>query len=412
MAVRKAHRKALRAAGRLTGIALAATLAAVASTGLFVSAVRASPASITVSLAGSQPETVAAGDTITYTLTLANSGVLPSGPVTIVALMPNDTMYVTGTASCGSVPNCSVAANQPPANCPSGGLCPVFPPTITWTLNSVAAGASGLVLTVEVGIVAEEPGPLVDSATWTGGGCSTSPGCSTNQVSNPVMNVGVSLLPTPLAGATLKAGDIVQFTVDVFNSGTGPTDVPLLVFDDIWSNDAAAPPPWTYVAASATCGSVPGCSVTVGPAECLLPGSVCLGSDIEWTIASVPAQTTNFDLSYSLQVASTASGSIGKSLQWGALSPEPPAFVPSGEVDPFAVKGDGCVFLIGPETVECESDYVGFSVSSPPSPIPRVTSIPTGEPWAGAGPYEIALGGIGVTLICSGTLRRRRVTRS
>jgi len=428
MAAGRTHRKALRKAGRWTGVAIATILATVTSTALLVPAVRASPANVTVSLAGSQPGTVAAGDTITYTLTVASSGTSDSGPVTIVDSMPTDTTYVTGTASCGSVPGCSVVANQPSFTCPqtSGSTCVTPPPTITWTLSSVAAGGSGLALTAEVGIDAGEPGPLVNSATWTGGGCSVSSGCPTNQVSNSVMDVMVTLSSAPATGARVKAGDIIDLTVAVSNDGTGPTAVPLQVFDD--NAGYNVPPPWNYVEGSASCGSVPGCTVTIGPAGCQLPVTQCLGNDIDWILASVPAQTTSFDLTYSLQVASTASGSIAAALQWGPSSGEgSPAFFPGvyvtscpsgGTCSPSEIgaytggsNGDGCLFVIAPETVECQSNGVSFSVSPSPLPIPHVTSIPTGEPWAGAGPYEIALGGIGLALIAIGRQRKRRVIR-
>ncbi len=53
--------------------------------------------------------TVPRGTTVTYTLTLADSGAAATTPITLSDKVPAGTTYVRGSATCGSAPTCAAS---------------------------------------------------------------------------------------------------------------------------------------------------------------------------------------------------------------------------------------------------------------------------------------------------------------
>ncbi|MDQ6616777.1 MAG: cadherin-like domain-containing protein [Actinomycetota bacterium] len=161
------------------------------------------PASVTVSKSGPSGNVTASVTTITYQLTVANSGGAPSGPVTITDAVPAGTTYVANSASCGTTLNCSVAFATN---------------TVTWTLTSVAAlSSSNLTFQTKVDASDPEGSSVSNSATFTN---VMTPNCTTATcASNPVTNTVV--IPPPTVVAQSFTGAVGNTT---FGVGTTPPE--------------------------------------------------------------------------------------------------------------------------------------------------------------------------------------------
>jgi uncharacterized repeat protein (TIGR01451 family) len=337
--------------------------------GLDASRADASPASVTVSLASSAVGTVKTGDQVTYSLSVGNTGSTASGQVTITDEF-SSRGFDPNSATCGSVPNCTLQINRVAVACPAppnlciGGIVPIG---VTWTITSVGAGSSGL--TVSVNTFVDNgfgtAGPWTNQATWTGDGCLTSAGCSTNIVSHPVATVTVtqsaSPPPRPVnqqagGGTTLSIGQAVDETLTVANIGDAPSD-PITVVDSIPSATGTI-----YLPGSASCGTVQGCTLSVTPCTTSCPpyqspcgsSSYCPfvlptscgcaaaqapGTQLTWTIPTV-APATELNLFFATTVTSASTDVAVNAARWnGPLSPA--VQLPFGF--PAQTSGDGCV---------------------------------------------------------------------
>jgi uncharacterized repeat protein (TIGR01451 family) len=240
------------------------------------------PASITVTKSEPTPgagTTVTSGQAtaITYQLAVANSGGTASGSVTVTDAIPAGTTYVAASATCGTTPNCTAGF--------SAG-------TVTWTITSVAALSGPLNLSFQVTVNANDVNgsTISNQASYTNvmtPGCGTAT-CSTNTVTNPVITPASLTVtktePTPGAGATVVAGQATPITygLTVANSG-GTATGPVTITD-------AVPTGTTYVAASATCGTAPNCSVGFS------------AGTVTWTITSVAALSGPLNVSFQVSV--------------------------------------------------------------------------------------------------------------
>ena len=154
------------------------------------------------------------GQTLTYTLAVSNAGTGASGTVVITDPMPGGTSYVDGSASCGSVPNCAVTNTGP----------------VTFTLSSVAAGASGLVLTFRTTVATTATGDVTNTATYSDlGGC-TGASCSTNTVRNPISNPAVAAQKAvkPVTSATGKSNNNSASTTQTGTVVSGAKNTPVV----------------------------------------------------------------------------------------------------------------------------------------------------------------------------------------
>ncbi len=401
--------------------------------GLNASPAGASPPMVTVALAGSTAGAVTTGDSITYSVVIGNTGSTASGPVTITDDFDG---FDPSSATCGSVPNCrvqlhhiGVACSVPPTLCVGGDEVV----GVSWTIDSVAAESSGLTVSVNA-FVDNNGGPVgswTDQAWWTGDGCVTSGGCPTNTVSNPVATVKVteSASPPPRSepfhpggGTTLGNGQEVNATLSVANVGDAPSGT-ITVVDSI--------PPTTgtqYVPGSATCGTVPGCTLTVtpctttcpplqspcGPGTCgfVLPvtcgcaGATVPGTLLTWTISSVASGASGLNLFFDVTVNGVTSDVAVNAAMWnGHLSSPAPL------LGPILTTGDGCVSSLAispyPDFFGCPvtpwpgevmydlAQSTGPTTSTTKSPL---TTSPSGSaPSITAGPVTAASGSLAFT---------------
>lgn len=382
----------------------------------------ATPPAITVTLAGSVTGQVHGGEDISYTLTVSNAGTTDSGPVTVTANIPDGVNYDQNSQSCGPTPNCTFGLGSSIGGCsaaltPDGVNtlgCRNYITSVVWNLSSVAASAANLTLFFSATVLS---GPLTATANWQTDGC-PSAGCPTNEVSNPGASVVLMDSSTPLGwvhysegapgysgpdGArgpsppVLPEGQRIDHTISVSNSGNAPSGT-ISVTEDLPTSGGLG-----LVPGSASCGSVPGCTVSVLPVAACSSGS-CPGTQVHWTVTSVSAGASNLDLSFASVVLTQATSTAASSqtLWNGPLSPH----VQSQSLSGLTFSGDGCIYESGSAEQGCylATQFYGLAAA----PIKQVTSPHTGEPWAGSLPYEVALLGVGGGLIAIGMLRRRQ----
>ncbi len=94
---------------------------------------------------------------------------------------------------------------------------------MTFTLTSVAAGATGLALTFSVTVNANATTTIDNVATITGPGCTTTTDCSTNHTNNPVAVFNVVKSSNPASGTTVVPGQTIAYTLTASNAGNGAT---------------------------------------------------------------------------------------------------------------------------------------------------------------------------------------------
>jgi len=150
-----------------------------------------------------------AGDAVTYTLTVVNTGTAAASTVSVTDVLPVTAYFAAGT--------CTTAA----------GSCGVSSGTLSWTIGSLAAGASAsLTVAMNVATTGVPAGvtqlnnfaSVTDSSYCTGGSKPAS--CTSNTVTvsisgNP--NVSISKSASP---ATVTPGGLVTYTLTVSNSGS------------------------------------------------------------------------------------------------------------------------------------------------------------------------------------------------
>jgi uncharacterized repeat protein (TIGR01451 family)/fimbrial isopeptide formation D2 family protein len=320
---------------------------------------------------------------ITYTLTATNTSTVSSASsVVITDAIPTGTSYVAGSASCPSglsatsTPSCTVSYDAATGQ-------------VTWTLGSgVAAGASeALSFSVTLNAGTSGGASVVNTAVWTGPGCTTTGGCDTNTVTIPVVVTAPAgtgawrwTKTASTSSVTAGSGATIRYVLTGTNVGTVATTAPAVVTDTV-------PAGTVYVPGSATCtGS---CTVSYDAATGV----------ITWTVAAgVPAgATVTLGFAVTLSPTAAAGTTITNTARW---------------------TGQGCATAGGCTT---DTATTGVSAAAPSpriaggsgsQPIPGATTVHTGEPWAGASRWAglvLALGGL---LLAAGLVRRRRGVRS
>ncbi len=219
--------------------------------------------------------TVAPGDTINYTLTVAIANSVTTGAVTL-----------TDTLSAGQTPGamptgCSVASQV--VTCVLNGGAAVGNHTFVYSAT-INAGATG-----SIGNVVVPSGP--DNPTCAAGACAT-----THPIVLPT--VTVSKASNPVSGSTVNPGDAIQYTLTV-NVANSSTTGNVTLTDTL--------------SAGQTLGALPaGCTATGQVVTCVLNAGAAIG---------------NHTFVYPATVNADATGSIGN------------AVVPSGPDNPTCIAG-------------------------------------------------------------------------
>jgi uncharacterized repeat protein (TIGR01451 family) len=148
----------------------------------------------------SGPDIVGAGDPITYTISISNSGNLTATGTLVTDTLPTDVTYMTYTSS---LPASFTQAGQ----------------TLVWDLGDVASGASGTI-TLQGTVAAGASGGAIFTNTVTASTTATETQL-TNNAAEWITHVAVPDLDVYKTGpATASAGDPIEYTISVANLGT------------------------------------------------------------------------------------------------------------------------------------------------------------------------------------------------
>ncbi|HET9768123.1 MAG TPA: C25 family cysteine peptidase [Thermoanaerobaculia bacterium] len=193
---------------------------------------------------------LAPGATITYTMTLHNSGTASATSVVVTDDVPALTTYV-GASCTTTVGSCTFAAGPPPH--------------VTFNVGTLGAGATA---TLAFQVTVDSPstnGAVVSNAAVVS--ATGLPPTSSNFVSYPIAAapvISVVKSASPPSGSQVHGGDVITYTLTVTNTGNANT-VTAFVRDAIPANT-------TYVAGSTTVNGsavsdTPGSSPTQSPVE-------------------------------------------------------------------------------------------------------------------------------------------------
>ncbi len=221
------------------------------------------------------PDPVAAGQALTWTITVDNNGPSDADDVTVTDTLPAGVTLVAVTPSQGS---CSGTA------------------TIVCTLGTIPAGGQA-VITVQAIV---DPGyassTLVNTATVTSGTTDPIPSNNTGQAVTTVSRVADLALTKSDDPDPVLAGSLLTYTIVVQNAG--PSHAPAVQVVDTLPSDGV-----TFVSATASQGS---CSEAGGTVTCAL-GALTAGSAATVTITvQVDASFTGSVLSNTASVFTTA----------------------------------------------------------------------------------------------------------
>ena len=226
-------------------------------------------------------QTPAAGETLTYTLTVANLGLSDAQAVTLSDSMPAGTTFVSATGD--PAKPCSAVAT-----------------TVTCDVGVLAAGASQTML-VTVRLSSSLP-PQTLTNTATADSATRDPVAGNNSATAAVQSAVIADLSVTKALVTptpLVAGQPVTYTITVHNAG--PSDAPDALFSD------TLPPGTSLLSASAeqgSCGLNRADALTIVACEL---GTLPAGDSVSGTLTLA----TSPDLTGSLaNTASTGSGAL------------------------------------------------------------------------------------------------------
>lgn len=228
------------------------------------------------------------GQVLQYNMVVANSGTTAATDVTVNDHLPTiDATLVPSSATCGTVPDCTVLGV-------SAGI-------LSFSLSSVAAGSTGLTLSFQMTI--EPKRDILDTADWTGGGCPST--CLTNRLLNSIVGPPLNITSNPPNRSRIPAGTTIDFTLTLLplSYETGDSNVVTTV-SPFFVDGATDPSATTYVAGSASCGATPGCTAS---------GS---SSQVSFTFTSAAfAAKTPISVTYAY-VSNITTGTLTASAVW------------------------------------------------------------------------------------------------
>jgi uncharacterized repeat protein (TIGR01451 family) len=200
------------------------------------------------------PDPVAAGSTLTYTLTASNAGPSPATDATVTDTLPSGTTFVSAASTSGTCTQSSGVVTCNLGTLASGGSATMTVKVVPTSTGSIHADAS-------ITAVETDPHTANNSAT------------ATNTVGSPVADLSITNddSPDPVA-----AGSTLTYTIVVTNGGPDPSTGGV-VTDTL-------PATATFVSATGTTGS---CGQTSGVVTCFT-GTLANGATSTITLKVTP----------------------------------------------------------------------------------------------------------------------------
>jgi uncharacterized repeat protein (TIGR01451 family) len=214
--------------------------------------------------------TVRVGDSVTYTLSLANAGAADATNVSVTDAAPTGTSYVPGSASCNGLSGCTVTV---------GGA------TITWSGITVPAetsatpGTASLSFTVAIAQGDTNNETVSNVATYSN---ENTPGCSTSTCATNPVTLTVSVPQTaPAKGSTSPPAASVPKPVVSPKPVTKPASVPKpVVSPKPVTKPASVPKPVVSPKPVTKPASVP--KPVVSPKPVVVPGATTVHTGEPW----------------------------------------------------------------------------------------------------------------------------------
>ena len=300
----------------------------------------------TVATAGDgTPTLVPRGSTITYTLTVTNTGDAPLTDKPLVDTLPDQVTFQ------GIVQ---------PTPLPTPGMDMAGHATLTWNVSLAAGESKTFVYTVTVNQDAPKGDLLVNSAEFLGLQDTT-----THQVGVPEPTLDKS---SPNEGATVPLGSTVHYKVKVGNTGNFPvTSRP--VVDTL-------PDGVTYVAGSATSATTGGGTASAAP----VTGTSGGHNTLTWTVTLPPDATATFEFDVTVNQNNPRAAVLTNSAAFEELTDSTlhVVGVPEPTLDKFAnpVTTDASPALVQPGTRIDYSVKVGNTGNFPITNAPVVDTLP------------------------------------
>lgn len=206
------------------------------------------------------PDPVAAGTDLTYTITVTNAGPNNAANVLLTDTLPVGTTFQSLSAPGGWICSTPAAGNSGPIDC---------------AIPSFVPGSAVFTLTVHVGSGLADGTVLDNTAEVTSATADPNPGSESASTSTTVTN-SVVVAATKTAGGDFNPGGAMTYTVVLTNtSGLGQGDNPGAEFTDV------LPAELTLVSASATSGTA---VATVATNTVTWDGPIAAGASVTITI--------------------------------------------------------------------------------------------------------------------------------
>lgn len=291
------------------------------------------------------PTVVPRGSTITYTLTVTNTGAAAIDNEPLVDTLPAN---VTFTRVTGSTP-------QPVQNLDTSGRA-----TLTWSVSLAAGQSAAFTYTVSVEQTASSADLLVNVARFLGLEDQT-----THQVGVPVPTLDKS---SPNEGATVPLGSTIHYKVVVGNTGNYPiTGRPLV---------DTLPDGVTYVSGSATSSVTGGASVSTAPTAGTSGGN----STLTWIATLPPGATATVEFDVTVDADNLRGAQLRNTAAFESLTDVTVHYVgiPGPTLDKFSnpVTTDAAPALVQPGTRIDYSVTVGNNGNLPITDAAVVDTLP------------------------------------
>ena len=311
-------------------------------------------ASADVSVDKSGPATIAAGDTLTYTITVANNGPSNAATVELNDVVPAQTTFVSLEQTSGPLATCTSPT--------MGGTG-----TVTCTFATLNAGASAT-FSLEVAVPANASGSIDNTATVTTATADPD-GTDNSDTATTAIAASADVAATKTGPASATAGTTITYTLTAANNG--PSDATNVTLAD------GLPAGTTFAALVQNSGPAFSCTTP----------AIGANGTITCTLATFDAGATAM-FSLDVNIGPNVTAPIDNTLTIGSNTADPtPANNSDTESTPVNASADLAVTKIGPASATAGTTitYALTAANNGPSSATNVTLtdvLPAGTTFA------------------------------